>query len=45
MIKLWKYVEDDVKVAAGEGSYTDPDQAVEFVEILRNCARKVVMKF
>ena len=25
-------VEDDVKVAAGEGSYTDPDQAVEFVE-------------
>ena len=25
-------VEDDVKVASGEGSYTDPDQAVEFVE-------------
>jgi len=25
-------VEDDVKVAAGEGSYTNPDQAVEFVE-------------
>lgn len=25
-------VEDDVKVAAGEGSYTDPDQAVEFVK-------------
>ena len=25
-------VEDDVKVAEGEGSYTDPDQAVEFVE-------------
>lgn len=25
-------VEDDVKVAAGEGSYTDPDQAAEFVE-------------
>lgn len=25
-------VEDDVKVAKGEGSYTDPDQAVEFVE-------------
>ena len=25
-------VEDDVKVATGEGSYTDPDQAVEFVE-------------
>lgn len=25
-------VEDDVKVASGEGSYTDPNQAVEFVE-------------
>ena len=25
-------VEDEIKVAAGEGSYTDPDQAVEFVE-------------
>ncbi len=25
-------VEDDVKVVEGEGSYTDPDQAVEFVE-------------
>ncbi|PKK90964.1 MAG: fructose-1,6-bisphosphate aldolase, class II [Candidatus Wallbacteria bacterium HGW-Wallbacteria-1] len=25
-------VEDDVKVASGEGSYTDPDQAVEFVQ-------------
>lgn len=25
-------VEDDVKVASGEGSYTDPDQAAEFVE-------------
>ncbi len=25
-------VEDDVKVAAGEGSYTDPDQVQEFVE-------------
>lgn len=25
-------VEDDVKVAEGDGSYTDPDQAVEFVE-------------
>lgn len=25
-------VEDDVKVEAGEGSYTDPDQAAEFVE-------------
>lgn len=25
-------VEDEVKVATGEGSYTDPDQAVEFVE-------------
>lgn len=25
-------VEDDVKVQAGEGSYTDPDQAAEFVE-------------
>jgi len=25
-------VEDDVKVAKGEGSYTDPDQAVEFVK-------------
>lgn len=25
-------VEDDVKVASGEGSYTDPDQAVEFIE-------------
>ncbi|MBN2087406.1 class II fructose-1,6-bisphosphate aldolase [Candidatus Peregrinibacteria bacterium] len=25
-------VEDEVKVASGEGSYTDPDQAVEFVE-------------
>ena len=25
-------VEDDVQVAEGEGSYTDPDQAVEFVE-------------
>lgn len=25
-------VEDDVKVAEGQGSYTDPDQAVEFVE-------------
>lgn len=24
-------IEDDVKVAAGEGSYTDPDQAAEFV--------------
>ncbi len=25
-------VEDEVKVAAGEGSYTDPDQVQEFVE-------------
>ncbi|MBN2095952.1 class II fructose-1,6-bisphosphate aldolase [Candidatus Peregrinibacteria bacterium] len=25
-------VEDEVKVASGEGSYTDPDQAAEFVE-------------
>jgi len=25
-------MEDDVKVAVGEGSYTDPDQAKEFVE-------------
>jgi fructose-bisphosphate aldolase class II len=25
-------VEDDVKVEAGQGSYTDPDQAAEFVE-------------
>jgi fructose-bisphosphate aldolase class II len=25
-------VEDDVKVEEGQGSYTDPDQAVEFVE-------------
>lgn len=25
-------MEDDVKVEKGEGSYTDPDQAVEFVE-------------
>jgi fructose-bisphosphate aldolase class II len=25
-------VEDDVKVASGDGSYTDPDQAVEFVQ-------------
>ena len=25
-------VEDDVKVAAGQGSYTDPDQVQEFVE-------------
>ncbi len=25
-------VEDDVKVESGQGSYTDPDQAVEFVE-------------
>ena len=25
-------IEDDVKVAKGNGSYTDPDQAVEFVE-------------
>lgn len=25
-------VEDDVKVASGQGSYTDPDQAVEFVK-------------
>lgn len=25
-------VEDEVKVAKGEGSFTDPDQAVEFVE-------------
>jgi fructose-bisphosphate aldolase class II len=25
-------VEDEVKVAEGDGSYTDPDQAVEFVE-------------
>ena len=25
-------VEDEIKVEAGKGSYTDPDQAVEFVE-------------
>ena len=25
-------VEDDVQVASGQGSYTDPDEAVEFVE-------------
>ncbi len=25
-------VEDDIKVASGEGSYTNPDEAVEFVE-------------
>jgi fructose-bisphosphate aldolase class II len=25
-------VEDDVKVAAGEATYTDPDQAIEFIE-------------
>lgn len=27
-----EWVEDDINVAAGQGSYTDPDQAVEFVE-------------